>query len=163
MKIVFIALCLVLSACGFHLRTWDLDSAITSAYVHGETYGTFVRDLQRALTQAGVSAAEDAQSAEVVIHLLDEEREQRSVSVTGLARAAEYELTLGVRYQAVRKLPSEDVAQALIEPRWVRIERIYQVDRDNIVGSSSERALLEQEMKNELIGQIIRALNTVIK
>jgi outer membrane lipopolysaccharide assembly protein LptE/RlpB len=49
----------------------------------------------------------------------------------------------------------------LQEPLWVERERVYRVDSDNILGSSEERALLEDEMRDELIRQIIRALDVL--
>ena len=35
------------------------------------------------------------------------------------------------------------------------------MDRDNIVGSSEEQALLVREMQTDLVQQILRALNAV--
>ncbi len=151
---------LILAGCGFQLRTWDLQDAFSSAYVRTDEYGSFARDLRRALTQAGVELVEEAEDAEVVVRVLSLERTQRSISVTGQARAAEYEVGLTLRYAATRKndagMPVE-----MLAPQTIRGERVYRVDRDNLIGSSAERTLLEDEIKNDLIGQILRVLNTV--
>jgi outer membrane lipopolysaccharide assembly protein LptE/RlpB len=36
------------------------------------------------------------------------------------------------------------------------------VDRDNLVGSSEEQALLQREMTDDLVQQIIRGVNAVV-
>ncbi len=147
---------IVLSACGFHLRGWDLETSIESAFVAAKPRNTLAGPLRRALAQAGVRLTEGASQAAVVIELLDQRREYRSVSVTRGARAAEYELMLGA-YFTIRA-----DGQALSEPRWVEVERAYSIDRDNIVGSSEEAALIEEELRADLIQQIVRSLNAVM-
>ena len=51
---------------------------------------------------------------------------------------------------------------SLAEPRSIQASRIYTVDRDNIVGSSEEQALLQREMVDDLVQQIIRGVNAVV-
>lgn len=147
---------LLVAGCGFHLRTWDLGTNIESFYVQAPSSNLLASPLRRALRQAGVTEADNPSSAEVVVGLLNAHRERRSVSVTGQARAAEYEMNLGVQYRVL-----DGAANELIAPRWARSVRVYRVDRDNIVGNSEEQALLEQEMQNDLIQQIVRAVNAV--
>ena len=142
--------------CGFHLRTWDLATSMESFYVEAERTNLIAGPLRSALLQAGVAEAQNATAAEVVVALLNAQRDRRSVSVTGQARVAEYEMTLGVQYQVFDGAGTE-----LVAPRWARAARVYRVDRDNIVGSSEEQALLEGEMRNDLIQQIVRPLNAV--
>ena len=145
---------LLLAGCGFHLRTWDIGTALESAYVSGDARNPLAGPLERALRQAGVRLAEDASDAAAVVELLDSRQQRRSVSVSGQARAAEYEMTLGVRYRV-----TDGGGTELIAPQWIERERVYRVDRDNIVGSSEEQALLVREMQTDLVQQILRALN----
>jgi LPS-assembly lipoprotein len=151
-----VALLLIVHGCGFHLRTWDMATSIESFYVEAPTSNLLAGPLRRALQQAGVAEAGSASKAEVVVHLLNATRERRSVSVTGQARAAEYEMNLGVQYQVFNGAGTE-----LVPPRWARSVRVYEVDRANVVGSSEEQALLEGEMRSDLIQQIVRTLNAV--
>jgi outer membrane lipopolysaccharide assembly protein LptE/RlpB len=92
----------------------------------------------------------------LTLDLIDERRLRRSISVSEAAVAAEYEVRVAVRY-AVRAGDGAVVQ----EPLWVERERVYRVDRDNILGSSEERTLLEDEMRDELIRQIIRTLDVL--
>jgi len=145
-----------LHGCGFHLRTWDLGASVASFYVDAPGSNLLAGPLRRALRQAGITEAQSPGSAQVVVGLLNAQRERRSVSFTRNARAAEYEMNLGVQYRILDGAGTE-----LVAPRWARSVRVFRVDRGNIVGNSEEQALLEQEMRNDLIQQIVRTLNAV--
>ncbi len=155
MKFAAWTLLFSLTSCGFHLRTWDLGVSLDSARVEASQRSLLAEPLRRVLRQSGVSEADEGES-QIIVKLLDQRSNRRSVSVTGQARAAEYETTLEVRYQ----VHDADGAE-LIPPRWVRSERVFRVNRDNIVGNSEEQALIEREMQSDLIQQILRSLNAV--
>jgi LPS-assembly lipoprotein len=147
---------LALAACGFQLRGSDLRSAVAKAYVNAAPRHSYEAPLRIALERAGVEVLGSRSADALVIDLLDERRSRRSVSVSDSAVAAEYEVIVSVRY-GVR----DGAGNLLIEPQWLERERVYRADRDNILGSSEERALLEREMQNELIQQIIRSLDAL--
>ena len=149
-------LCLLLTGCGFHLRTWDLDANISSARVTAEGRNALEEPLRRNLRSSGVELVEE--DAHVTIALLSEQRSRRSISVTDQARAAEYETSLGIQYE----IRGGD-GRVLLAPRWIRALRVYRVDRDNIVGSSEEQALLEREMVSDLVQQLMRSLDAVTR
>ena len=148
---------LLASACGFHLRTWDLEGQVESARVIANARNPLAEPLGRALRSAGVEVI-DGGDPDLVIELLGDRRGRRSVSVTDQARAAEYETSLQVQY-AVR----DGAGSLLQQPRWVAARRVYRVDRDNLVGSSQEQALLEREMVSELVDQILRGLSAAVR
>lgn len=142
--------------CGFQLRSWDVGSSIEAARVSASARNPMQAPLERALQQAGVRLVEATGDATVVIELLDARQARRSISVSGRGRAAEYESTLGVRYRVTDATGNE-----LIPAQWLERVRVFRVDRDNLVGSSEEQALLEREMRSDLVQQILRALNAV--
>ncbi len=155
----------LLAGCGFHLRGWHIDDSVSAVFVAGADSTTDAKtelgsDLRTAFGQAGVTVAKTRGEADLVVTLLDQRRQRRSVSVTGQARAAEYELSRGVLF-SVDQIQAE-TAQTLIEPRWIEVERIYRVDRNNIVGSNEEQALVERDLKNDIIQQIVRSINLVL-
>jgi len=149
---------LLMAGCGFHLRTWDLEGSIDTARITANARNPLAEPLRRGLLGAGVELVENDQDADVVIELLADQRGRRSISVTRRARAAEYETSLQVQY-AVRGSGEK----MLIAPRWMRASRIYEVDLNNLVGSSEEQSLLEREMVNDLVQQLIRSLNAVAR
>lgn len=156
-----VAVLTLLPGCGFHLRSWALDESVGSLFVAtgqgsaeiNSAPQDLARELTRALESAGTTLAEDRQSADLVVDILDERRLRRSVSVTERAQSAEYEVSRGVQYQLLRG------GEVLIEPSWLRVQRVLRLDRNNIVGSNEEQALLERELASELVQQIIRSIN----
>jgi LPS-assembly lipoprotein len=146
---------LLLASCGFHLRTYNFEAAVESFALASEPRIRVAQPLRQGLLQAGVQET-DVASAALVVELLDQRLERRSASTAGQAGAAEYEMTHAVEYRILNGA-GEELAPAT----WVQRDRIFRVDRDNIVGSSEEQALLEAEMTQDLVGQIIRAMDAV--
>ena len=142
------------AGCGFQLRTWDLATAFQTARIEADHGVDLDIDLARALESAGLRIV-DA-DAEVVVRLSDQRDEWRSVSVTRGARTAEYELALQVRF-AVNDGQGGELAAATL----LRSERVARLDRDNLVGSSEERRLLAAEARDDLVGRMVRALDTL--
>lgn len=145
----------LLAGCGFHLRGWDLSASVASAAVVSADRVDITRDLEAALRQSGVDLVSIDESPDVTIEILDESVSRRSASVSGQARVAEYELTSLVAYRILGE------SGPLLPRSLARAERSFRLDRDNIVGSSEEQALLEREMRRDLIEQILRSLNRV--
>lgn len=154
--LVLAAAGLACTACGFHLRGWDLAESVSTVHVAADARNPMELPLTRALEQSGVALTESADEAELVVALLDSRRQRRSVSVSGRARAAEYEVSLGVRYQV-----TDAGGDVLVPAQWLERDRVFRVDRDNLVGSSEEQALLEGELETDLVQQIMRTLNAV--
>ena len=152
-------LCLVAAlaaGCGFRLRTWDLATNFETAAIHADRDTDLDRDLGQALRSAGVRVVEE--DADVVLRLADQRNERRSGAVTSAGRAAEYELALQVAFGVTR-----NDGQELAATRLLRSERVARLDRDNIIGSSEEQALLATEMRNDLVGQMLRTLGAIGK
>jgi len=143
----------VLGGCGFHLRGSGLSSSVESVWITAQRNVSVDDALRLRLGYAKVALEQDA---DLVVNLLAERLDRQSVSVTEQGRAAEYELTLDVQYQISRRS-----AGLLAAPSWIHSRRHYRFDRFNIIGSSEEQALLEQEMRNDIAQQIIRSLNAV--
>ena len=146
-----------LVGCGFQLRGWELESSVESIHLDAQPRIRFAQPLRQALRQSGVRIEPRGAEAELVLKLLDERRQRRTVAVTGSARAAEYEITLGVRYEI------RAGGNVLREPRWLEASRVLVVDRDNIAGTAGEQALIEAELQNDLVQQILRALDAAAR
>ena len=148
---------LISSGCGFHPRSWDLEGNVASAKITANQRNPLAEPLGRALRSAGVTIVESGE-ADLLVELLADRQNRRSISVTDQARAAEYETTLSVQYAVHDK-----DGNTLSAPRWVRASRTYEVDRNNLVGSSEEQSLLEREMVTDLVQQLIRGINAVVR
>ena len=147
---------LAVAGCGFQLRTWDLTETFATASIEAHRGVDLDLDLARALESAGVRVVDSG--ADVVVRLSSQRDDWRSVSVTRGARTAEYELALQVTFAVTDANGSELAAE-----RVIRSERVARLDRDNLVGSSEERALLATEVRNDLVGRMVRTLSTLSK
>lgn len=154
-RAVLLGITLILASCGFQLRSYNFSSAVDSYALIGKTQLGVAQPLRAGLGQAGLQEVE-VEQAELVVELLDQRRNRRSVSTAGRARAAEYESSYAVLYRLL-DAQGQELAPAI----WVERERVFRVDSDNIVGSSEEQALLERELMSDVVGQIIRAMNAV--
>ena len=142
------------AGCGFQLRTWDLATTFETARIEADHGVDLDLDLARALESVGVRLVDS--DAEVVVRISDQRDDWRSVSVTRGARTAEYELALQVTF-AVDDGNGDELAAA----RVLRSERVARLDRDNLVGSSEERRLLAAEARDDLVGRMVRTLDTL--
>jgi LPS-assembly lipoprotein len=152
-----VALLVVATGCGFHLRGTGLETSIESAEVREVGHAPVSRELTRLLRSAGVKIIEDG-SASMVIELLGQKEDRRSVSVTDRARTAEYELSLDVRFRARGEAGAE-----VIPERVAHVERVYRLDSNNIVGSHEQEALVRTEMEREVVRQIVAALEAATR
>lgn len=150
-----LSLAFCIAGCGFQLRNYSFESSIESFAITGKDRIQVVVPLRRALRQLGVQETPPT-DATMVIEIMDQRNERRSVSTAGQVRAAEYEVDYGVRYQLL-----SGAGDVLAAPIWIERQRIYRVDRGNIVGSSEEQALLQRELMQDVVGQIVRALDLV--
>jgi len=145
---------LLMAACGFQLRSYNLGASVESYALAGNTDLAIAPALRRSLDQAGLDRV--LEGANLLVELLDQRRDRRSVSTTGQTRVAEYETSYGVRYRLL-----DASGQELLPPTWVQRSRVYRVNRENIVGSAEEQALLEREMLQDVVGQIMRSISIV--
>ena len=152
---MFSGTALLAAGCGFQLRSWEFSDADLSVRVQADGLSRMAAPLRDALRQAGALASPSAGEADLVVQIVNESRNRRVASLTAGARAAEFELTLGVQF-GIRA-----GARSLIKPAWIRASRTFRIDRDNLAGSSEEEALIEQELKAALSQQILRSLNAV--
>lgn len=150
---VVVSMVLTLTACGFHLRT-------SSAEVEGTVFvqiqsGTedFARAMERALEATAVSRARDGTAADWILHLQEIREQRRTLSVTENIRALEYQLSTEVRFRIL-----DASARERVPTSRVRAERVYVLDRGNLLGDAEEEAVLRREMQSELVTRILRVL-----
>lgn len=150
--LLLIGMTLPVAGCGFQLRSWDFSDAELSVHVQADALSRMAAPLRDALRQAGALTSDNADDADLVVQIINESRNRRVASLTAGARAAEFELTLGLQF-GIRA-----GERSLIKPAWIRASRTFSIDRDNLAGSSEEEALIEQELKSVLAQQVLRGL-----
>lgn len=147
-------LTLTLAGCGFALR------GSGSAALSPET--VFVRSaqdnaplaqaLQASLVNAQMQLVETAAQANYLVSIGPEEFSTTTATVNGRARAAQYTLHLSVELALDRQ------DRNLLQAQRILVERSYFEDTANIAGSTREADILHEEMRQELVNQILNRL-----
>jgi len=153
-SLTVLSLALLMTACGFQLRgTGTTQMALTELnFAARDALSPLGKEVQNSLAHNNVQINS---SAPFTLYLGPEESSRRTASFTAGTRSAEYTLTSAAEYE-IRSgnLP------ALLQDR-VEVQRTYAHNQDNITGSGQEAELLRQEMRRELVMQLMMRLQAI--
>lgn len=146
-----------LAGCGFTLRgTVALSPELQTLYlVSSAGESAILQELRRALLAGDISLLDTPREDVYRLELGEELSEERVLSVNSNARAGEYELSLSVPVQ----LSSGNTQ--LLGPEVLSIARVYLADPNSAVAKQEERELMEEEIRLELVSQILRRLQNL--
>jgi LPS-assembly lipoprotein len=146
---------MLLGACGFQLRgITDLPTAWRQLHLAADApQAELARELQGQLRASGVQWVSRKES-NYVIALSAERFEQRSLSVGQAIRAAEFELVLSAEYALY-----DSQGRAIQTPSLASVSALVENDPQNIVGKSDEIRMLREELRGNLVQQIIRQIS----
>lgn len=156
-SIVFVMCFLLLSGCGFKLRSaYKLPVEMQVTYVDAaQKNSTLTRALIRSLKASDIKIVESIADDIAVLKLSQESRTKRIVSVDANGRAREYTLTYAIGFQ-VKAIESKFE----IENQNVSIDRDFQFDTEDVLGNSREESQLYEEMQQDLIRLILLRLQS---
>ncbi|HET8708605.1 MAG TPA: LPS assembly lipoprotein LptE [Pseudomonadales bacterium] len=142
----------LLSSCGFHLRgSRPLPDTLQVVQIEAaDPHGYLARQIVNRLHDSGSRVVDDGP---VVINIGKEEITRRSLAYTAQARVAEFELIMDINYWADMKDPAIRIAQ-----HKIRVSKSYSYDPTNPSGKSEEENLLRQEMRRDVLDQLMREL-----
>jgi len=148
---------LTLASCGFALRGNGSPalSAETVFVRSPQENAPLTQALQASLVDAQMQLTETSSQAHYIVSIGEEEFNTTTATVNGRARAAQYTLRLSVELA----LDLQD--QNLLQAERIMVERSYFEDTANIAGSTREADILHDEMRQELINQILNRLRVV--
>ncbi|MDX2350091.1 MAG: LPS assembly lipoprotein LptE [Porticoccus sp.] len=148
----------IVTGCGWHLRgTGQVADNISSVHISAQDRNSeFYRSLERAIISNDITVAENATEAQYSIVTLNNKSSRRTSSVSGGARASEYQLTESVDILIL----AADGTQLL--PRTtLRATRYLDFDENEVQSKVQEAELLRKEMHRDLAQQVIRRLNAI--
>lgn len=148
---------LSLVSCGFALRGSGNTSLLPeTVFVRSAQENTLLSlALQSALTAAQMQLVDSASQAHYIVAVGQEEFSTTTATVNGRARAAQYTLRLSVELALDRQ------GRNLLPAERLLVERSYFEDTANIAGSTREADILQNEMRQELVNQILNRLRVV--
>lgn len=152
--LIVIGLALGLASCGFQLRgnidippEWQ-QLRLVSPSPNAE----LAREVRDGFSKNGVQWVDDG-SANYILRLDDERFEQRNLTIGSNARATEFELTLSTSLQVLDK-----AGQEILPPSPVMVTRVMTHDPENVAGKVEESRLLRNEMRIDLVQQLLRKI-----
>ena len=148
--------------CGFQLRGSDLGELNLAYRITGNLSGgaadatsvEFLQLLRQSLKQSG---AREVNAGNVLIEIISLRRQEFEGAVNAQVRVAEKSIVFTLLYRVVDVTGRDIVADQRLE-----VERLYRIDRNNLLASNSEQKLLETELLSNLAGQVVRGLGVVM-
>ena len=151
-----LVLCIVLSACSFHLRGQnDFDLPFETLYVQtANENGLFIKDLKSAIQANNVLLINTPEQAQLTLQIVSEVtgKDILSLSVTGTV--LEYRLKYTISMRAYDQKQQEWLA-----PQEISLHRDYSYDSTQILAKQQEEAQLYQDMRGDAVKQVLRRLN----
>ena len=153
-----------LTSCGYSLRTNQLieGSLDTIHLTLSQPNSEFSRILRRNLELADVkviNSIESQQAHSNLTHELSiggEEISTRPITINSRARAAQYEMRLSI------EITLRVNETFLIESEALFVDRIYFEDIENITGNREEIRIITSEMRQNLVSQVMRRLESAV-
>ena len=153
-----------LTSCGYSLRTNQLieGSLGTIHLTLSQPNSEFSRILRRNLELADVkviNSIESQQAHSNLTHELSiggEEISTRPITINSRARAAQYEMRLSI------EITLRVNETFLIESEALFVDRIYFEDIENITGNQEEIRIITSEMRQNLVSQVLRRLESAV-
>lgn len=148
------------SACGFKLRgDVELPPLLQETHIESENPFTgMARAVRVELEAAGARIVESGEQATAVLTIVNEDSENRILSVGSTGKASEYELFDSVTFQL-----SDRNGEVLIKPQSLRMVRDLVFDETQLLGKVSESDQLHVQMRRSLARQIITRINTELQ
>ena len=148
---VSLALCAMLTACGFHLRG-QAALPFESLFISGSpVIATQIARAVRAGSKTRI--ANNPRDAEVTLEILGEARERSILALSSSGRVRE----LQIRYRAAFRVFGKD-GKEYIARSEVLLKRDLSYSDSDVLGKEQEEALLYRDMQNDAVQQIIRRL-----
>lgn len=156
LRLLLLVLALSAQACGFTLRDND---AIVSSFDNlnlelAQPQSELSALLQRSLRAAGVSLSSQQLKTTPTLTVSNEQISTRPVSINPRARASQVELRLSVNIAlTVGGKPT-------IPDETLTVVRTYFQDIENIAGNQEEAQIIANELRQELVNQLMRRLES---
>jgi LPS-assembly lipoprotein len=150
---------LAVTGCGFALRKAP-DFAFKSLFSPFGESSTLGTEFKRSLESGGkvrvITDTRQIDQAEVILDVLQEQREKIVVSLNASGQVREFQLRLRFKFK-LRSAKGQD----LIAPTEIVQQRDISFNESAVLAKESEEALLYREMQSDIIQQILRRLAAV--
>ena len=157
MRTVLLALTLLLSACGFHLRGHGLNEAtfaFHSIYLQVPAETPFVTGLRSGLKSHKLELAPSPDKADLIFQLVSESRDKQILALSGGGQVNEYELFYRISFRVYDKQRRDWLPAGQIE-----LQRDFNYDNSQILAMAQEEAQIYNDMYSDAVEQVLRRLS----
>lgn len=157
-KAVIVVVALLLSACGYHLRgAFALPTAMKSIYLEGGS-GQLRDQFKQVMTSSSGQLASSRQGAGIVVRILSEEVNRRTVSLSSRGKSNEFELYYRLEYELA------NAGNALLMERQpIEIRREYYNDQQDVMAKENEEKVIRDEMYQQVVRAIVNRARAVLE
>jgi LPS-assembly lipoprotein len=151
-----ITLCVMLSACGFHLRG-QAKLPFESIYVQAASTSPFANQLRRAIQNGtGTQLSDDPKRAQATLQIISEVPERAILSLSGSGRVRELQLRYRVTFRVY-----DGKNRDLLPANEILVRRDLTYNDTDVLGKEQEEALLYRDMQSDAVQQLVRRLEAV--
>ncbi len=153
------ALSLLLAGCGFKLRGAQ-EFSFTSIYFNGGESSLVLGELRRTMQSNAqlqvITDAKQLNSAQVVLDVLQDQREKTVVGVTSSGQVREFQLRLRFKFKLRNQAGRELIAESEILQ-----QRDISFNETAVLSKEAEEAQLYRNMQSDIVQQVQRRLAAV--
>jgi LPS-assembly lipoprotein len=155
-KIFVLLMSFLLSACGFHLRgQTELAPALRKLQLQTNApYSPLTKELQRTLTERGIQLITPPETAPLTLSILNDAFSQQTTNLSPASQVTTFTLNYVITYQL-----KNATGRVLRGPLRATATRIYNVNSNQILGSTNEQPLLQQDLRRDAIAQLLYQLS----
>lgn len=155
---IVLALCLLITACGFQLRGTGGGSALPPEWsrmylASNDPNGELTRIVESTFSASGIVWVPRTE-AQHILRLGPETFNQRNLSVNAQARAAEFDLQMSADF-----IVFDSNREKVMERTTASVNKQMENDPQNVVGKAEEVRVLQGELRRELATQILRRIS----
>lgn len=154
MRATLIAALLLLSACGFQLQgRQQLPAKLAVMELEvADRHSDFTRSLRDSLTKSGARLERRAGPDGVVVRVLQDEMDERVLSVDARNIPTDFELTYLVEVEVRAQ------GEVLMEAEPFTLSRIYSFDERKALAKEREKDLVREALARDMAGVVLRRL-----
>jgi LPS-assembly lipoprotein len=148
----------VLPACGFQLREAP-NLPFNTMYANFSESSSLGQELKRALEASGVRVISDnrqLQAAQVVLEVLQDQREKTVVGVNASGQVREFQLRVRFKF----KLRGKDGNEVIPETELL-LQRDISFNESGALAKEAEEGLIYRSMQSDVVQQALRRLSSV--
>ena len=149
-QISLLLLITVLAACNYHLRgTASVPEVLRNVYVQAAS-PLLNNSFQDTLKLAGGALVDKPNPKGVIVNVLGEKFDRRSLSLSSTGKASEFELIYSLTFEVLNV-----EGKTVMQKQKIDIKRNYFNDQQDIMGKGTEETLIRKEMYDQAVRELM--------